>query len=127
MTLPYIYIQQTAGKGRGMFTSESIPANTIIEIAPVIIMQYSDRQHLDKTLLHDYIFEWGTNQSQCCMALGCVPIYNHCYSSNCEYIMDYENDTIIIKTIKKIKANHELTINYNGDHNIKTKVWFDTV
>lgn len=112
-------------KGRGMFTKELILANTIIEISPVIVMPAADRILLDKTLLHDYIFEWGTDETQCCMALGFVPIYNHSYESNCEYFMDYSTDTIMLKTVKNIEAGEEVFINYNGDFNDKAALWFD--
>jgi uncharacterized protein len=126
MTLPYIYIQHTKSKGRGVFTAEPIAINTTIEISPVIVMPLQHKVHLDKTLLHDYIFLWGPNETQCCMALGTIPIYNHSYQSNCEYIMDYEADNIIIKTIQAIKAGEELTINYNGDSKDHTPIWFKT-
>ena len=125
MTLPCLYIGDSPEKGRGVFTDEIIPAETIIETAPVIVMPKSDRQHLDKTLLHDYIFEWGANKEQCCMALGLVPIYNHSYESNCEYFMDYPAETIMLKTVRKIEAGEEITINYNGDWNDTAKVWFN--
>jgi len=59
MLKDYIYINNTTTKGRGVFTNSFIEKDTLIEIAPVIIMQKNDREHLDKTLLHDYIFEWG--------------------------------------------------------------------
>ncbi len=90
-------------------------------------MAATDREHLDKTLLHDYIFEWTPEgqEKMCCMALGNVPIYNHSYASNCEYFMDYGEQTIMIKTVRDIPAGEELTINYNGDWNDETKVWFD--
>ncbi len=100
--------------GRGVFTSEDIDAGTIVEIAPVIVMSKEERMLLDKTLLHDYIFEWGGEKEQCCMALGYVPVYNHSYKSNCEYEMDFETELIQIKTIRLIKAGEELFINYNG-------------
>ena len=125
MLKPYLYVGDTTGKGRGVFTHERIPANTVIEIAPVIVMELSDREHLDKTLLHDYIFEWGKEKDKCCMALGLIPIYNHSYKSNCEYFMDFEDDTILVKTVKSIKKGEELTINYNGDWNDGKRVWFD--
>ena len=57
MQKPYLYVKDTTEKGRGVFTSERIAAHTVIEIAPVIVMEMNDREHLDKTLLHDYIFE----------------------------------------------------------------------
>jgi len=125
MLKPYLFVEDTEGKGRGVFTRERIPANTIIEIAPVIVMQQTDREHLDKTLLHDYIFEWGHNKDKCAMALGLIPVYNHSYKSNCEYYMDFDDDLMMIKTVRAIKNGEELTINYNGDWNDAKKVWFD--
>jgi len=84
------------------------------------------RETLDKTLLHDYIFEWGKEKDQCAMALGMIPIYNHNYQSNCEYFMDFEDQTIFVKTVRVIENGEELTINYNGDWNDGKPVWFET-
>jgi uncharacterized protein len=125
MIKPYLYIAKSYARGRGVFTREKIAANTIIEESPVIVMDKRDREYLDKTLLHDYIFEWGTEKDKCCMALGYIPIYNHSYQSNCEYYMDYEGQMIQVKTITDIEKGGELTINYNGDWNDEKKVWFD--
>lgn len=127
MLKPYLFIDKTKDKGRGVFSRERIPSGTIIEIAPVIVMEKTDRQYLDKTLLHDYIFEWGQEKDKCCMALGYIPMYNHSYKSNCEYFMNFEEKTIQIKTIKIIESGEELTINYNGDWDDNKKVWFDVV
>lgn len=125
MQAPYLLVKDTADKGRGVFTSTFIDADTIIEIAPVIVMTAADRHHLDKTLLHDYIFEWGPQHTECCMALGLVPIYNHSYASNCEYYMDFEESMMMIKTVRAIAPDEELTINYNGNWNDDKKLWFD--
>lgn len=127
MLKSYLHIEDSGPRGRGVYSSEQIAANTVIEISPVIVMNAADRVHLDKTLLHDYIFVWGAKQDKCCMALGLVPMYNHSYQSNCEYFMDFEDNTIMIKTVRKIKKGEEITINYNGDYNDKTKIWFDDV
>lgn len=125
MLKPYLFVDVTDEKGRGVFTHERIPANTVIEISPVIVMDITDRQHLDRTLLHDYIFEWGKQKDKCCMALGLIPIYNHSYKSNCEYFMDFDDASIMVKTVRVIENGEELTINYNGDWNDSKKVWFD--
>ena len=125
MLKPYLFVDQTATMGRGVFTRERIPAGTVIELSPVIVMSKEDRQHLDRTLLHDYIFVWGKQKDKCCMALGLIPIYNHSYKSNCEYFMEFEDETILVKTVRVIEKGEELTINYNGDWNDTTKVWFD--
>lgn len=127
MIYPGLYIDFIEKKGKAVFTTERIGAGIVIEVSPVITMSKEDRIHLDKTLLHDYIFEWGEQKDKCCMALGFIPMYNHSYKSNCEYFMDYEEETIFIKTVRNIEAGEELTINYNGDWNDETKVWFDVV
>lgn len=124
MIMPFLFIAPTSSMGRGVFTSENIEAGTVVEIAPVLVMSGEERKLLDQTLLHDYIFEWGVKKDQCCMALGYVPVYNHSYKSNCEYEMDFEEDRISIKTVHFIKAGEELFINYNGDWNDKTPLWF---
>jgi SET domain-containing protein len=125
MILPFLFIAPTEKMGRGVFTSDDIQADTVVEISPVLIMSLDDRKLLDQTLLHDYIFEWGDQKEKCCMALGYVPVYNHSYLANCEYEMDYTQATISIKTVRAIKAGEELFINYNGDWNNTKPVWFD--
>lgn len=125
MILSCLFMAESPGMGRGMFTNELIVADTIIEIAPVIVMPAADRTLLDQTLLHDYIFEWGTDKTQCCMALGMVPIYNHSYNSNCEYFMDYSTETIMVKAVRNIEKDEEVFINYNGDFDDTTLLWFD--
>jgi SET domain-containing protein len=128
MSISQLYIGETKNKGRGVFTNEKLKAKTIIETSPVIVMSAADRILLDKTLLHDYIFEWQPGEEEmCCMALGWIPLYNHSYRSNCEYFMNYEDQTIYVQTMRSIDAGEELTINYNGAWNEKKKVWFDAV
>ena len=120
-----LHIKKTIDKGRGVFTNEPIPADTTIESSPVIVMTKKERILLDQTLLHDYIFEWGAQKEQCCMALGFLPIYNHSYQSNCEYFMNFDDESIKVITVRAIGKGEELTINYNGDWNDRKKIWFE--
>jgi SET domain-containing protein len=124
MLLPFLFIAPTGTMGRGVFTSENIEQGAIIEISPVIVMSAGERTLIDQTLLHDYIFEWGGDKMQCCMALGYVPVYNHSYRSNCEYEMDFGTETIQIKTVRPVMAGEELFINYNGNWDDETALWF---
>lgn len=123
MLIPHLYIESVKDKGRGVFTAKKIAKETLIETAPVVVMTAAERKLLDQTLLHDYIFEWQGDK--CCMALGYIPVYNHSYNSNCEYFMDYDDNTMFIKAVREIAAGEELTINYNGDWNNEKKLWFD--
>lgn len=131
MIMPYLIIEKTLKKGKGVFTQQKIDANTIIEESPVIVMSATDRTFLDKTKLHDYIFEWEGVRDEngaigCCVGLGYISMYNHSYNSNCEYFMDYEKELMQIKSVRNIDIGEEITINYNGDWNDAKKVWFDT-
>jgi SET domain-containing protein len=126
MIHPALFFDQSANRGRGVYTSAAIPADTIVELSPVIVMSKEDRKLIDQTRLHDYIFEWlPDGKEQCCMAQGYISLYNHSPASNCEYFMNYEEETIQVKTMRAIAAGEELTINYNGDWNDKNPVWFD--
>ena len=125
MILPILYIMETAHRGRGVFTTEAIPAGTTIEIAPVIVLNQAERAVVDTTLLHDYIFEWGINEQEAAVALGYVSIYNHSADANCKYDMDFEHKTIQIQTIRAIAVDEELCINYNGDGVTDKPVWFE--
>lgn len=126
MILPILYIMETTGRGRGVFTTEAIPEGTTIEIAPVIVLNQTERALIDTTLLHDYIFEWGINEQEAAVALGYVSIYNHQVDANCKYDMDFENKTIQIQTKRAIAVDEELCINYNGDGVTDKPVWFET-
>ncbi len=125
MILPILYIMETGQRGRGVFTTEAIPAGTTIEIAPVIVLNPSERAVVDSTLLHDYIFEWGIDEKQAAVALGYASIYNQSADANCKYDMDFEHKTIQIQTKREVAVDEELCINYNGDGVTDKPVWFE--
>jgi SET domain-containing protein len=119
-----LILRRTARMGWGVFTTEAIPAGTQVEESPVVVMDAEARALLDRTPLHDYIFEWGHDRSRCCMAMGYLPIYNHASPSNCEYEMDFEKGVISVKTVRRIEAGEQLFVNYNGDWDDPRPVWF---
>lgn len=126
MPHPSLYLLQTPDRGWGVFTRDALPAELVVEDAVVLPMSAADRIHLDQTSLHDYIFEWHPEGVPgCCLALGWLSLFNHSYTANCEYAMDYEAATMRIETVRPVTAGEELTINYNGDWNDGTPVWFE--
>jgi SET domain-containing protein len=124
MIKPYLYVKKSVKKGRGVFTKSSIPSRTVIEISPVIVLSRSDTNIVDKTRLHTYIFLWGSRLTRTCVALGYCSVYNHSFQPNCEYEMDFDADTMTIKTRRDIRRGEELFINYNGENDDQTPVWF---
>ncbi|TDX00728.1 SET domain-containing protein-lysine N-methyltransferase [Dinghuibacter silviterrae] len=127
MIQAYLYIAPSEGRGRGVYTRDALPADTIVEVSPVLVLSGEERKLLDQTLLHDYIFEWGEQKDKCCVAWGFVSMYNHRSPSNCEYFMDYAEEIIFVKTVVPIAAGEELTINYNGTAENKDPVWFEAI
>lgn len=122
-----LFLADISGKGRGVFTNIDLNPMEIVEISSVLVLGPDERKAVEQTELYNYIFEWGEDQQSCCVAWGYISMYNHSYTSNCEYIMDFNTRTISIQTIRPIQKGEELTINYNGDWDNAEKVWFDTI
>ena len=125
MRIEGLYIDKAGKKGKGVFTENDIPANTVIELAPVIILNEADRKKVEETKLFFYIFEWGKDGKQGIVALGYISMYNHSSPSNCEYEMDFKAETISITSMRDIKAGEEITINYSAGWDDWEPVWFE--
>jgi SET domain-containing protein len=126
MILPHLFIAPSVEKkGKGVFTSKSIKANTVIEISPVLVFTVKEGREIEKTTLYHYVFEWGDSRRLTALGLGYISMYNHDYSANCEYEMDFDNNLITIRTVKAIKKGGELYINYNATPDDKKPLWFD--
>ncbi len=124
--MPFLTIAASPKGGRGVFTTKNIPAGTVLEISPVLVLTAKERKAIETTKLFHYVFEWGKTRKQCCVAFGNISMYNHDYDANCIYEMDFDGKTMTIMTVKKVSKGEELFINYNADPEDKTKVWFDT-
>lgn len=125
MILPILIVAPSGKRGRGVFAGEKIAAKTIIEISPVLVLSAKDRKEVEKTLLFDYIFEWGPDGKKACIALGYLSLYNHAYDANCDYEMDFEHHLMTITTVRAVKKGEELFINYNATADDASPVWFE--
>ncbi len=121
---PGLYIAHSEGKGRGVFTSQSIGKGEVIEVCPVLIIPKVELPIIHKTVLHDYYFLWGEDLEECAIALGFGSIYNHELHPNANFILDIFNKTIDIEAIKPIEAGEEITLNYHGEPGNKDELWF---
>lgn len=121
---PGLYIAHSEGKGRGVFTSQSIEKGEIIEICPVLVIPKTELPIIHKTVLHDYYFLWGDHLEECAIALGFGSIYNHKLHPNANFILDIENLTIDIEAVIDISEGEEITLNYHGEPGNTDKLWF---
>lgn len=124
-----IYVAASPLGGRGVFTSKKIYAGDLIEVCPALVMNPTDIEHLDKTILYDYYFLWEDDAKglkTTAVALGLGSMYNHAAPSNADYQMDFEYATIDIIAVENIEPGEEITINYNGHPHDDTPTWFMT-
>lgn len=120
--LPFLYIAPSKIGGRGVFTSQSIPKDTPIEMAPVIVLDETETRMIHETRLHDYYFLW--NEVGSAIALGYGSLYNHHEKNNVDFYMDYEFKQINFFALRDIEAGEELTINYTDPEDERTRLWF---
>ena len=125
MILPILAIAPSKQRGRGVFATEAIEAQTILEISPVLVFSMKDRKKAEETLLYNYIFEWGEGHELGALGLGYISIYNHSYQPNCSYQMDFDNELMTITAIHDIAVGEELFINYNADPEDQSPIWFE--
>lgn len=124
MLLPYLFVAPSENRGRGVYTSAALTKGQVIEISPVLVLSAEERKEVEKTRLHDYIFEWGTEQGEACVAWGYLSMYNHATTPNCSYEMDYAHQLITIRTLRDISSGEELFINYLPEHGDSPPIWF---
>ena len=119
-----IEIKQSPLHGRGVFACTTFKAGAVIETAPVIIMEQTDKDFLQSTILFSYYFVVGDKNFPVALGLGYSSLYNHSYNANAVYNISIKNATITIKACKKIEQGDEITLNYNGSPNDASPVYF---
>ena len=121
----HIYVAQSPTiKGMGVFASEPIKKGDIIEVCPLILVPMKDFEHIKKTKLYYYFFEY--TKQFFAVALGYCSLYNHSFEPNAQYDFDYRKKTITVKAMRAIAKDEEIFFNYNWDPKDKSPLgdWF---
>lgn len=108
---------------RGVFATRDIQKGELIHEAPVLPYPNEEHEHIEKTLLADYAFEYGINHSA--LVLGYGMLFNHSYQPNAVYDINFDNHTFDFFAYKDIKAGEEVLINYNGEVDNEDPLWFN--
>lgn len=108
---------------RGVFARTDIKKGQLFHQAPVVAYPNEQHAHIEKTMLGDYAFEYGTNHSA--ILLGYGMLFNHSYEPNATYDINFENDSFDFFAYADIKAGDEVFINYNGEVDDKEQLWFN--
>lgn len=108
---------------RGVFATVDIPKGTLFHEAPVIAYPNEQHEHIEKTLMADYAFEYGIGRTA--ILLGYGMLFNHSYEPNADYEINFDNQTFDFFAHKDVKAGEELFINYNGEVDNNDELWFN--
>ncbi|OXS80567.1 SET domain-containing protein [Domibacillus enclensis] len=108
---------------RGVFATRDIKKGEMLHEAPVIPYPNDQHVHIEKTLLADYAFEYGANHTA--MLLGYGMLFNHSYEPNAVYDIHFESHSFKFYAYRDIKAGEEILINYNGEVDDETPLWFN--
>lgn len=108
---------------RGVFAKVDIKKGQLFHEAPVLIYPNEEHEHIEKTLLADYTFEYGVGRSA--ILLGYGMLFNHSYTPNATYEINFDNETFDFYAHTDIQAGEEIFINYNGDVDDMDPLWFN--
>lgn len=120
--------------GRGVFAATDLRAGTIVEVAPVVVVDREAGDAEGGGDLARYLFEWDVDDaaSAYAVALGIGSLFNHRGDPSCRYerIDDGEQlaetlgpaspfgaalaPALIFTTTREVAADEELTIDYSG-------------
>ena len=117
-----IEVKQIKGKGRGVFARRLIHDGEVIERVPVLVLPVGEtRTATGPTRMSGYCFEWG--RGTVAVALGYGSLYNHSYEPNARYD-DQSGQIKVFQAIRDIAPGEEIMVNYNGEPEDETPVWF---
>lgn len=122
-----VTVVEVPGKGRGVVAVVAFAAGDTIEVAPVIPIAPAQLAALEATVLEHYVYDWFDGAVGVAVALGFGSLYNHSYEPNARYVKDFATNTIQYVAICDIPVGAEVLVNYNGDPDDRTPLWFDVV
>jgi SET domain-containing protein len=120
---PHLVIKADTPKGRGVFSTEVIPAKTVIDTCPVLVLGVEENQtHIAKTSLYHYTYNWpiidsdGNKKVAQAVILGLGSMFNHSmHEQNVIWERDTERQIITYRALRDIPIGEELCISY-GSH-----------
>lgn len=120
-----VYVKRVPGKGRGVFARAPIAKGAVIETVPVLVVPARfvvggfGNPELNR-------FFFIKDRANLAVALGYGSLYNHSYRPNARYD-DLGPKSMVFTALRRIRADEEITINYNWDPRDRTPVGFEVV
>jgi len=113
---PLVLVMPSQLGGRGLFARRVLKCGDLIERCTVMLRTYAE-------LGEDYCFEW--DETHGAIALSVMSLVNHSYTPNADYYIDPDRLQMTLVATRRIEVLEEVVVNYNGDQNDKSPLWFD--
>jgi SET domain-containing protein len=116
-----VVVGASAVHGRGVFADRPFRTGELIEACPVLVVAAADG--VRALGLEGYCFEW--RDGELALALGYGSLYNHSRHPNARYDHDHDAGIVSYCALRSIRPGEEITVNYSGEPDGRTKLWFD--
>ncbi len=121
----WIEVRRTGDRGRGgrgVFAVRDVPAGTVLERTPVLLVPRNQVFSDDPVVraanarISWYVFDWAgqTKRDYVALALGYGSIYNHSDDPNAAFEPE-PPDTLTFTAVRDIAAGDEVFISYRGE------------
>lgn len=121
------FVQNSPGKGRGVFARQSISRAELIERAVVLIIPAGEWNNIEDTILSNYWFSFGPNKEHAAIPMGYGALYNHSYTPNAVYEVKDTEMVVQFNALQDIQTGEEITVNYNRNPQDRSPLWFDVL
>lgn len=119
---PGLRIGPSEVHGWGVFATRPYAVGELIERCPVLLVETEHETQMAGTVFDGYCFTWDGGMA---LALGWGSLYNHRCPSNARYWTENEDGLLEIVAHLDIAEGAEIFINYNGDPDDDSPLWFD--
>lgn len=124
-----LYLADAGHKGRGVFCTSDIKKGEVLEITPTIILNESETNTIEDTLLANYVFQIGSiskslrnrlgikDIKKCCgVIMGIISYCNHAEEPNAEVEWEEHNGTLYhqVRALRDIPKNTEICTSYGA-------------
>ncbi len=110
-----LYIAESPGRGRGVFTDARIARDDVIERCPVIEIPAAEQERVDRTVLFDYYYGWGGPRGPIALPLGYGAIYNHSSSPNARCSRKLDERVLEFVALRDIEPGEEILVDYTSE------------
>ena len=109
-----IEIKPSKGKGLGVFATEDIIINEIIEEVAILPVRNKDEDGNFTAFDYRFAYPFGPNPKENVIGLGYASFYNHSDDPNALWGNDPRQRGFLFYAVKNIKAGEEILVYYGG-------------